>query len=346
MSLRPRNFTSGRKIAHNRRMQKMIFVFLFALSGSLWAEPCAVVIPFQSDRLEKIQFPDGRQIYMLGHIHGDRELPFKMAELVRSRAKNLTSAALNTEISELEERASWALAEENVDLGQLRDLLSKQSNLQFVGFETEDRFAVSNLENYRAMLKDFQAIVRERAPEALSAAANLERIVLGAAGTLRLNEPRLFANREIRGFESANRTAASEKATLASEKALDKLRALAKGDQEFMQNVNGTIMQLDELYGSYSVAQDRALIQQMQNVRMPDRYRAATMEWFRLKLAEMAADKSREQDVVTNILAANASGILIMGSAHISGIMSELRKQCVVQTTASLTPRLEATTVN
>jgi hypothetical protein len=317
-------------------MQKMILVFLFALSGSLWAEPCAVVIPERAERVEKIQFPDGRQIYMLGHTHGDRELPFKMAELVRGRAKKLTSAALNAEILELEDRASWALAEEKVDLGQLRDLLSKQSDLQFVGFETEDRFAVSNLENYRAMLEDFQAMVRARAPQALSAEANLEQIVLGAAGTLRLNEPQLLANRQIRGFESANGTAASVKATLASEKALDRLRTLGKGDQEFMKNVNGTIMELDEMYDSYSSEQDSALVQQIQNATIPDMYRTATIEWFKLKLAEMAANKLREHDVVANILAANTSGILIMGSAHMYGIMSELRKQCLIHTTASL----------
>jgi hypothetical protein len=295
-----------------------------------------VTIPPQSDRLEKIQFPDGRQIYMLGHIHGDRELPFKMADLVKSRAKSLTNAALHSEISQLEEGASWALAEEKVDLGQLRDLLSQQSNLQFVGFEVQDRFAVANLDNYGAMLKDFQAMVSARVPEALSSEANLEHIVLGAAGTLRLTEPHLFINRQIRGFESANGSAASDKATLAAEEALDRLRALGKSDQEFMKNVNGTIMELDEMYSGYSATQDAALIQQIQSAEMPVAYRAVTIEWFKLKLAEMAADKLRERDVVANILAANASGILIMGSAHMNGIMTELRRQCLIQTTASL----------
>jgi hypothetical protein len=101
-----------------------------------------------------------------------------------------------------------------------------------------------------------------------------------------------------------------------------------------MRNINGTIMELDEMYSTYSADQDVALIQQMQKSAMPDAYRAATMEWFKLKLAEMAADKLREHDVVANILSAKVSGILIMGSAHMDGIMTELRKQCLSQTTA------------
>jgi len=316
-------------------MQTLIALFVLAFTAPTWASSCTVEAPPQSDRLEKIVFPDGRAVYMLGYIHGDRQLPFKMAELLKKRAKTMTASVLHAEIHNLDDSVSLALAEEQIDLGQLRELLTTQSDLKFVGFETEDRFAVSNLENYQAMLGDFQTMVRSRDPEGLPAEANLEHIVLGAAGTLRLAEPQLFQARQIRGFESANGSAASEKATIASDEALDRLRTLAKNDQEFMKNVNGTVMQLDEMYGSYSADQDATLIQQMQSAAMPEAYRAAAMEWFKLKLNEMAADKLREHDVVANILAANTSGILVMGSAHMDGIMTELRKQCLTQTTAS-----------
>ncbi|MGZ6468716.1 MAG: hypothetical protein ACXWQJ_15560 [Bdellovibrionota bacterium] len=313
-------------------MQKIVLlILLFSWSATLWAKPCDVVTPPKSERLEKIQFADGRQIYMLGYIHGDRQLPFQMADLVKNRAKKLSDSQLHTEILKLVDQTTFALGEEKTDVKQLRELLTKQPELKFVGFETEDQFAVSNLENYQVMLKDFQKMVRVRDPGGLSDEQSLEHTVLGAAGTLRMTDPKLYESRQIRGFESANGTAASDKATIAADEALERLRALAKGENEFMKNINGTIMELDEMYGTYSTDQDATLIQKMQKAPMPDAYRVATMEWFKLKLAEMAADKLREHDVVANILAAKTSGILIMGSAHMDGIMSGLQKQCQSQ---------------
>jgi hypothetical protein len=191
-------------------MRKFLLVtFLFALSGPLFAEPCAVVAPPKTERLQKILFPDGRQIYMLGYIHGDRQLPFQMADLVKSRAKKLNDSQLHKEIIKLVDQTTFALGEEITDVGQLRELLTKQPELKFVGFETEDRYAVPNLENYQALLKDFQKLVRARDPKALSDEQSLEHIVLGAAGTLRSTDPQLYETRQIRGFESANGTAAS-----------------------------------------------------------------------------------------------------------------------------------------
>jgi hypothetical protein len=309
-------------------MQKIILLLAFTFSVSAWADACVVETPANSDRLEKIEFPDGREIYMLGYVHGDRELPFKMADLIKTRAAKMTATAIHTEIAALEDDASVALDEEKIDLGQIRNLLQSQPLLTFVGFETEDQYAVSNLENYQKMLTDFRAMVNALDTTSLPAEENLEHIVLGAAGTLRLTDPQLFQSRQIRGFESSNGTSASADATVASEAALEQLRTLAKGDQDFLKNVNGTGLQLDLMYADYSPDQAQGLLAAVQKAPMPEKYRAATLNWVQLKLAEMAADKQREHDVVANLLAANASGILIMGSAHMDGIMSQLQKQC------------------
>ncbi|MGZ6480213.1 MAG: hypothetical protein ACXWQE_12970, partial [Bdellovibrionales bacterium] len=68
----------------------------------------------------------------------------------------------------------------------------------------------------------------------------------------------------------------------------------------------------------------------------PAAYKQATIEWVKLKLNEMAADKLREHDVVENILAAKASGILIMGSAHLGGVMTELQRKCLSMSTLTM----------
>jgi hypothetical protein len=310
-------------------MQKIIFALVLVLTAPAWGKTCDVAVPPHSDRLEKIEFPDGREIYMLGYIHGDRELPFKMAELVKTRAPQMTDQAIQSEIATLAGEAVFAADEEKVDVGQLEGLLKSHPELAFVGFETEDQFAIPNLENYQLMLTAFHSMVQKRGPASLPEEAVLERVVLGAAGTLRLSQPALMSSRQIRGFESANGTNASAAATVAAEEALDQVKALAKGDASFIRNINGTGMQLDEMYATYSPEMDAGFLQQMQNAPMPEAYRNATVTWLRLKLAEMAADKRREHDVVENLLAANSSGILIMGSAHMDGIMTELQKRCL-----------------
>lgn len=316
-------------------MQKTFLVFLIALAGPVWAEICDVVAPPQSDRLEKIVLADGRQIYMLGYNHGDRELPFAMAELVKKRASKMSNQDLQAQIAQLAESVSTAVDEEKVDFEQLRGLLQGQPGLRFVGFETEDKYVHPNLENYQLMLNDFRAMVQARAPGEMTAEMDLERVVLGAAGALTLAEPDLFKDRELRGFESSNAGDASDKATRAADQALEQLKALAAGDTGFLSNVSGTKFQLEMMYSDYSAAMDSAILQKIQAAQMPERYRAATLGWVRLKLAEMAADKQREHDVVENIIATNQSGVLVMGSEHLSGIMDRLQKRCVALRTVA-----------
>lgn len=299
------------------------------LSPNLHGQTCEILASAKNERLQSINLPDGRQIFMLGHNHGNRELPFEMQDLVHSRAQKLSDAAFHKEIEMLHERVSIAISEMKTDTVQLRELLAENQGIRFVGFETEDRYARTNLENYRLMLADFRRLMQSRDPISTALEMDLEQVILGAAGYLQDTESKLFNSREIRGFESANGTSASEKATLQADEALESLRKTAAGDSSFLGNLSGTEFQLSLLYDAYSTANDEEILKQVRSAAIPPRHRDATIQWVKLKLAEMAADKMREHDVVENILAAKSSGILIMGAAHLGGIMDRLRAKCL-----------------
>lgn len=282
-----------------------------------------------AERTRLVRFPDGRELYLIGHNHGDRAYPFELSKLL-SRSESLTARDFLEQLDALAQGIVVAARQAPEDLSYLRSLLTSNPRLKFVGFESTDEVLRNNLIQYTAFHNDFFAKLSQRGIEPTERLKNMILVALGPACFVKINEPSLFIDRTARGFESERATERAERAEAEAEGAHEELKKIAGHDREFMGNISGTDFQLwMQVYPGYVPERDDPkVIGKIEKAAIPEAYRQATMNWIVARLAEMAAMKQREIDVAEGMLATGQSGVLIMGERHMNSVASILKAKC------------------
>lgn len=306
--------------------------FIFVASLLAFADTCKVVsvsAGHNTDRIRLVRFTDGRGIWIVGHNHGLRDIPFELMRILRLSQDQADNANFTRQLDNLAARATTATREAIVDLEALRALISANPEIGFMGFESTQETWEGNLPNYARLQIRFDETLLRRGLTATTAQSQLPLVAMGPLSYLKINNPETLGDREVRGFESANVIKETELAAATAEKALADLRKLAAGDKKFLGNISGTDTQLWSVYtklGS-SVSED-SLRDLMKKAPIPAAYREATMIWFNARLVEMAGYKARELAVVENTLATGKSGVVVMGKKHLDSIADAFAKAC------------------
>ncbi|NJL24482.1 MAG: hypothetical protein HC902_04485 [Calothrix sp. SM1_5_4] len=160
-----------------------------------------------------MRFTNGHSIYVLGHIHGDRELPFILDRIVNENQAQMPDTDFLARMESLALSARPAAAHFAEDANRLRDFLTARPDVSFLAVEMTQSTWRNNLENYALLHDSFKEAFRARGLAPSDAVANLPRVAMGPIAYLKLYEPESVEGRDILGLESESATVASEKAS-------------------------------------------------------------------------------------------------------------------------------------
>lgn len=307
-----------------------------ALSGKV---PACVVrdgAPL-SARSRAILFPDGRELTVVGHNHGTREIAngpiesLKRLSLFRGDVSAFRSEVLKTLADD--PTASGDAAD---DVASLRELL-KSPNLKLVAVEASAETVATNLKSYAQIRRGFLAeISRRRLHDETS---NIQAFAFGADFFLRLSEPALFTRRSFIGVEDANLGHAYESALKTLSQTSARV-ARATFDPLVAPVVNSFLNALPTRYQSYRPEVDDAAILKEARRLFTASDAAKIDPYLRAQLAVMRAMKARDRHDVDQLLGelldkrlkpsatTKSSGVMFIGSSHLDSVMSLLRERC------------------
>jgi hypothetical protein len=307
-------------------------ILISALGPTLWAAPCSISKgddPANGYRVRIVKFADGREITIVGHNHGDRDLPFELYDLIKT--EKLPNHEFSARLEALAGKVQMASRQAAGDVAYFRDYLARANGKAFVGFESTEQIAHNNFANYALLRDGFNEALAKRALERGPAAASVIQVALGPAFYLLIEQPELAKNLEIRGFESEEAIRAYDEASAAVEQAMARLKELAGLDQKFMSGISGTDFQLWMLYDAFDPVNDpEKILATIRLEEIPEAYRQATLEWLRARLNEMSTLKDREAAVADGMIGAGRSGILFMGEKHLEGVAAALAERCAL----------------
>lgn len=305
-----------------------VLVFILSLAVNAHAAQCGLEsadLGASSGRVRVISFPDGRTVYIVGHNHGDRDLPFELSRLLAGGPEGAQDFA--GRLAELRSSVRQAEEHSDQDLVAFRALLAAHPEIKIVGMEATDEVVRNNLRSYANLYADFMEAAQGRGVAA--DAGPVVRVAVGPISYLQINEPGLFTGREIIGFESEEAIAAADQAEAEAERLYGLLKEQAAGDGEFLGNVAGTDFQLWMAYEKFDPERDSArYLHSIGEAAIPAQYRDLTLQWAAARLNEMAALKRRETAAARLISAAGGSAVIFIGAKHLDGITQEIEKSC------------------
>ena len=313
-----------------RTLNFIIVVFSYSLShGTSYCQVQVQDVSPGDSRARQIFFPDGREITIVGHTHGDRSLPEDLLKLTLIPTQELSNEVFLEKLSGLVETVHFAKKHLPADQIFLKRLLQTQRKIQFVGFESTNAITQNNMHHYSLLHAGFIENFSLRGLHLSPDHSDLLLVAIGPVASLRILEPNLFNDRRILGFESEAATKAYARASEDVDAIRKKLDEVSRGDRKFQGNIQGTDLQLWQEYDHYVPVRDEAaFLASIASAKIPPAYRELTLQWARARLKEMRELKRREQDVVDNMVATETSGVLFMGYKHLISVSQMLAQKC------------------
>lgn len=279
-----------------------------------------------TDRSRQITFPDGRQIIVIGHNHGDRDYPLQLSKL--SKDNQTLNEDFSSQLRRLLDDSQNSVIHANQDIQFLRKILENNNQFKFLAVEGTQEDTDSNYQYFSELQGRLYGQISRRSLPPAPTYRWAMLLAAGAVNYLKMTEPNVFGNRKLLGFESDE---ASKKYSVALNKfelAKDQLKILAKGDRVFLKMINDTYGELMVIYGFYDPLQHDALLLKEAEKKMPEKYKIAGMTWMSLATVEMKAMKERDKAVVENMISTKQSGILFTGLWHLESMANMLKQRC------------------
>lgn len=276
-----------------------------------------------------MRFPDGREIILVGHNHGDRDVPLRLSALVKSDSGKLSNQGFTAEVSAILKDNARALESVQEDVYFLRELLGKNTDIKFVATEATQNVAEKNLEYFKQLRERFSSQLYQR--NLPGAGKNHDALLLatGPVNHLKIHEPGLFRGRYLLGVESEPASLKHDEALKNFDAARDRLKAQAAGDSEFLQKISETYGELMAIYAIYDPKAHDTLLLDAVRRNTPQKYMPAAEKWMRTALAEMNAMKARDHAMATTMTERNDSGVLFVGLWHLDSLASMVQKRCI-----------------
>lgn len=303
------------------------------ITSSVYASEACEITQIESNGLSErsriVEFPDGHTITIIGHNHGDREYPLKFSALTRASKEEVSSEQFTVRVRELLEDGRKSVKDANEDLGYLRSLLQMNRDIKFIGYEGTQRAADENYEWMVGLQNRYYSQVWGRDLSPSSDHKNAILLAAGAPMYLKMTEPGLYRNRSIVGLESDSAASIYDISLEEFDAARDELKALAKGDKEFLGKISDTYGELMALYSIYEPSKHDELVLVAARKNIPEKYMEAGMKWIRAGLEEMTAMKGRDRAIVDNMISINESGVLFLGLWHLDSIANMVQQKCL-----------------
>ncbi len=287
-----------------------------------------------SPRSRQITFPNGRQLIVIGHNHGDRDNVIVLSKLTKNQ--QVANEEFSGQLKKLVDSSQQSVTHANQDFQFLRTTLETNKQIQFVAIEGSQEAAESNLQYFNEMHNNLNGQVARRN---LPPSPYYRWAVLTASGAvnyLKMTEPQIFGNRKLQGFEADESTKKHAVALAKFDLARDQLKELAKDDSIFLKKITETYGELMAIYGIYEPREHDVLLLKESEKQMPPKYKTAGMIWMKAAIEEMQAMKGRDRAVVENMVAKNQSGLLFTGLWHLDSVAQMLKQRCLQESGISI----------
>lgn len=278
-----------------------------------------------------IKFPDGREIIVVGHNHGERENVIKLSLLAKKSQGELSDKDFVKELDSILEGSEKSVVQAKQDIQFLRSVLTKNPNIKFVVNEATQQEADENLEYFSNLKNNMYFQVWGRSLRRSQRYQDAIMGVTGAESYLKITEPHLFKDRKFLGLEDKAISGDYERSSEKFNEARDKLKLQAQHDPEFLKKISETYDVLMALYPKYDPKiHDRLLLDGVVK-NTPEKYKEASLDWMKAGIVEMQALKKRDRVTVDGLLNQNSSGVLLIGLWHLQSIARELQRHCKSQ---------------
>jgi hypothetical protein len=307
-------------------------VCLSLSSPILAAEPCRIQISAAGSvgsRARSLIFPDGRELTIVGHNHGNRDLTGGTADSFRVMVSKgaLTAAGLRADIERQMAVDKAAVTDSREGYSYLSTYLESHTSAKFVAVEASQATVDSNSKEYGKIRGLFlQELARLNLKEA-GPFAEAQAYSFGSDFYLKLSQPILFKNRRLIGVEDSALGRAYLD-LLPRQARLGRSLAGEQFDPDVAVKMNDFVGSMPARYPTYSPETDDASIIKSARAKFSAGDYAKIEPYIRLQLAVMRAMKMRDRHDAEILVGQNSSGIMFIGSAHLDSLTELLRGTC------------------
>ncbi len=283
-------------------------------------------------RVFKVSFPDKRKITVVGHVHGNREIPTEIGRIPLDKFYFRRASAV---LSRREVQLTLSHYREDITL--LKESLKE--GIGFVGYETLPEGVDPWIELAETTKDRMIGVAARHGKPASFSISDAILLMAGAPGHFLVNEPGLMRGIRQVGMEDREAMNSEGPRVSAMELALKELVRAAQKDKKVLSDIRLTESQIifdvypfnDPFSPEFQVA-----FLNSGSEDVPVQYRDLLRAYLSTSLEYMKATRARDLAVARNLMSQKSSGIHFVGLMHAPAIANELLKVC--QSMESLRP--------
>lgn len=279
-------------------------------------------------RAFSVTFPDGREITIVGHAHGARDIPLRVFNLANTDARSLSTREFVGQLDAIVSTDADFIVHAKEDYAFLRNLLRTRSDVRVIGVEALDREWNDIRTDSRNLDRVLRAAMLQRRIPITPKIENSLRAISGTPVALELGEGDLLRGREIRGMETDAGLAGEAMAIQNSDAKRAALLQLLSSEPELSEAVEGTRYQLVERFSTYDPRSHDAQIVEAVERALPLKYRAAGRDWIQSELRLLAIRKNRDVEVARNLVRQGQNVVHLVGQNHRPSLLHQLVGLC------------------
>lgn len=287
--------------------------------------PCST-----AERTRSVRFPDGREITVIGHRHGDRSLSRQLAEQLFLKDTTALPERFLKSIRRDDPTAAQHAAD---DFVYLKRYLKRQTQAVFVGMESYDSNIPYHLQRWSGLKDRLAQWEQTDPPPKVQRAKETIMQVLNPNLYLYVTSPELFKKAYIKGFESEALENDEARIDQYREDLFTQVEAALADDQKHLEDMQETRAAFIFMNESYDPAVDNAKVMEsvQTNPDIPPQHRPLILQWIAAELATLNARLMRDRVTSFNMVNEKRSGILFVGELHLNAIARLLQDACVRQ---------------
>ncbi len=281
-----------------------------------------------SDRTRSVQFPDGREIWIVGHNHGPRGYVRQMIQQFSQYP--LVESELNALLDKILQDSPIALKNAEEDLPFFDRFLQTRSSSSFIGVET---FQENINPHFNLAVRLRQQAFESGSYLSLETRNKLDKVLLAVFGPhlYRYTDGSVdFRKFSLRGFESESEGD--------NENQIDKNRSNVyrdlinslSGDQVLLKEMVDTRASFILLHEDYEpLAYDTKVLNAIRvSKKIPSPWRPKVEDWVKTELATLKARYQRDQTAARGMAQEKQDGILFVGQLHLNALARLVQEEC------------------
>jgi hypothetical protein len=284
-----------------------------------------------------IEFPGERRVTLIGHNHGDREVPHRLSRWAAQPLDAMTTDAWLSELEGLLAENAKAREHAKQDLAFLRSTLWTSETPIFVAVESMEGAVATAVGQAETFTGDLNRQICQRPPGDTAPLRDAELLFMGAAVFSYLHDPELRPKYELLGIETDKEAvdlqARGKKTMRLAEDRLGTLMASREVDEDalkkYMQRVVDLLNEGYKDIGNILVYDHTVIRERLENWAEEDKdVRGAVYSYLFGYLDFLRGMKRRDVAIMRALASQERPGVLFIGEEHLDSLIPLVEMQC------------------